>query len=139
MLIVGATFADACAFIGYDIEPGAEAAMVYNTGPRRDERASAQVPDVLWPPHGADGSHFTTWFRGDDFTNENGQGPYDAVIVTARANAAGDAAWWAGTVARAKPDGWIWIEGAGHLGGDALTRLASVADAQAAMAEHAAP
>lgn len=113
MLVIGSTFADAAAFLGHDIGPGAEAAMAFNTGPRRAERASTQVPDALWPP----GEFFMTWLRGADFTNENGSAPYDAVIVTAGAMDAIDAEHRdANEVLGGTARGWIWIDGKGEMG-----------------------
>lgn len=126
MLIIGATFADAVAFIGSDIGPTEDDARAYIAAsgpekderwPRRDDRASAKVPDRLWPAHGADGSWFTTWFRGGDFTNENGSGPYDAVIVTAAAAADINERGGVGVLAGlTRDDGWTWIDGMGEAG-----------------------
>lgn len=115
MLIIGTTFADAVAFIGSDIGPTQDDALAYIAAsgperdarwPRRDDRASAQIPDRLWP----DGSYLTAWFRGSDVSNENGSAPYDAVIVTA-------AAWDAGVAdaVAALAREWIWVEGMGEM------------------------
>lgn len=99
LLIIGATFADARAFLGYDTN-----AAEIGAAPRREERRSSAVPDALWPT----GAYLITWFRGADVTNENGSGPpYDAVIVTADALALRTGEDYAALV---KPGGWLWVE-----------------------------